>query len=71
MELLGVSTVRYEKVLHGHSDWLENLYFDFVFMLRATCIVCALLMAFIFVVYVCAYFFVFRLLVRTVFSRDA
>ena len=28
-------TNRYEKVLHGHQDWLENLYFDFVFLLRA------------------------------------
>lgn len=21
--------------MHGHQDWLENLYFDFVFLLRA------------------------------------
>ena len=26
---------RYEKVLHGHQDWIENLYFGFVFLLRA------------------------------------
>eukprot|EP00485_Elphidium_margaritaceum_P006782 CAMPEP_0202694908 /NCGR_PEP_ID=MMETSP1385-20130828/8643_1 /ASSEMBLY_ACC=CAM_ASM_000861 /TAXON_ID=933848 /ORGANISM="Elphidium margaritaceum" /LENGTH=500 /DNA_ID=CAMNT_0049350843 /DNA_START=23 /DNA_END=1525 /DNA_ORIENTATION=- len=25
----------YEKVLHDHQDWIENLYFDFVFLLRA------------------------------------
>eukprot|EP00484_Ammonia_sp_Unknown_P022592 CAMPEP_0197024546 /NCGR_PEP_ID=MMETSP1384-20130603/5070_1 /TAXON_ID=29189 /ORGANISM="Ammonia sp." /LENGTH=383 /DNA_ID=CAMNT_0042452945 /DNA_START=341 /DNA_END=1492 /DNA_ORIENTATION=+ len=25
----------YEKVLHGHQDWIQNLYFGFVFLLRA------------------------------------
>merc|ERR1712154_428740 len=34
-ERYGPNLELYQKVLHGHNDWIENLYFDFVFLLRA------------------------------------
>eukprot|EP01083_Nonionella_stella_P117339 349546_1 len=34
-QIYGPNVALYEKVLHRHQDWIENLYFDFVFLLRA------------------------------------